>query len=76
MNAEAYFWWEDHDKKKGARQKLDDALTAYAIKYGQPAVQCLTSVGDAIDIGPEPDGLCVGSRPYIRRNIYYLEVPA
>lgn len=71
-----FLGWQDDEKKKSARQKLDEGLAAFASKYGRPADICLMSVADAIAIGPEPDGLHIEGRTYIAKNVMYLgEVP-
>jgi hypothetical protein len=72
MNGLGFVGWGDHDKKKTPHEKLHDALALHREKRGTEANHCLTSILDALALG-QPDGVRVEGRPYIAKNIFYVE---
>ena len=70
MNDLTFHWWEDYDKKKTAREKINDALDAFADKFGRPADVCITSPAYADEIG-HLGGVRVEGRSYMKDGKFY-----
>jgi hypothetical protein len=71
-----FLGWYDPDKKKPARQKVEEAIDRYVEKFGGDPVACLTSVADAAELASDTKspGLLVKGVNYIPRFTFYVGV--
>ena len=71
-----FLGWYDPDKKKPAREKVEEAIERYVEKFGGEPVACLTSVADAAELAGDitsPELLVKGVN-FIPRFTFYVGV--
>ena len=68
--------WYDPDKKKPARQKLEEAIARYAEKFGAAPETCLTNPADAAALAADRKApkLPIRAVGYIPRWTFYVGV--
>jgi hypothetical protein len=71
-----FLGWYDPDKKKPARQKLEEAVERYVEKFGHAPATCLTNPADAAELseGKPLPAVAVRAVSYIPRWTYYVGV--
>jgi hypothetical protein len=69
-----FLGWYDPDRKRPAREKLEEALARYQEKFRRTAEACLTSVEDAAELAADKQApvLPVKGVAYIPRFTFYV----
>ena len=67
-----YLGWFDDSAKRGARDKIRDAIDAYVARFGYRPAVVLISTADAQTAGVERvDGVPIRAEGYIRPNNFW-----